>query len=68
MTLWLHAEFLSKDEARALITEVQEWRDDERNDLTGIRKAFDKLTESGIDDLSAAVGELGTAIEAAEHG
>ena len=66
MTLWLHAEFLSKDEARDLINEVQQHRDGERADAAGVRKAFDALTECGVDDISDRVAALGAAIEAWE--
>jgi hypothetical protein len=64
MTLWLHAEFLSKDEARDLITEVQAARDCERADITDVRKAFDDLVCSSVDEWREHVSKLGTAIEA----
>ena len=66
MTLWLHAEYMSKDEARDLITEVQRHRDEERTDIGAVRKAFDALTECGIDDISDRVAALGAEIEAWE--
>jgi hypothetical protein len=66
MTLWLNAEYLSKDEARDLITELQAARDDERTDVDTVRKAFDALVEAGVDDWSRLVGKLGAAIEAWE--
>lgn len=63
MTLWLNAEFLSQDEARALITELQAARDGVRDDIADVRKAFDDLADCQIVYLDDKINALGAAIE-----